>query len=69
MNLVKMIQITKYEWKIVSQSGNMIQKDIYVNNVPDALQYIKTYVSSFNNWHYEIIPLPRKDTHDGRNDS
>lgn len=55
--LVYMIQTNKYTWEIRSSKGHLIQGDISLNNAYQAKEYIKKYVSSFQNWDYELKPL------------
>lgn len=64
MNIVNMVQISRYNWEIKSQSGNVVQSELYFHNNHQAEQYIKNYISSFSNWHYKLIPLPKDTAND-----
>lgn len=63
---LKMIQSEPCNWYITNDKGTIIQDDIKVGLLLEAEDYIKRYISSFNAWTYELIPLGRKD--EERND-
>jgi hypothetical protein len=63
-SVVKMIQMSQYGWKIVSQKGNVLQEGIYFANLSKAEEYIKAYISSYLNWTYEMVPLTKEDPND-----
>lgn len=54
---VKIIQVSKCNWKIVSANGTVLQKDITISSKSQALEYVKNYISSFQAWTYQVIPL------------
>lgn len=58
-NNVHMRQLSKYQWEIVSESGNIIQNNISFSNTYKAEQYVKNYISSFVDWRYTIITLEK----------
>lgn len=57
MTCVTMRQVSRSGWEIVSNSGHVLQKDLHFANLYTAEEYIKTYVSSFQGWRYELKPL------------
>ena len=52
-----MIQTSKYHWQIVSPSGTIMQSELYLSSMDKARDYIRSYVSSYTTWTYELIPL------------
>ena len=57
---VKMVQTSKYCWKIVSPSGKVMIDCIFLNDADQAKEYIKAYISSFTGWGYEVEALNEK---------
>lgn len=56
MIVVKMVQVSQYKWKIVSDRGIVLQEPIYIASIK-AEEYIKAYISSYQGWGYEVKPL------------
>ena len=54
---VKMVQMSRYGWQIVSPKGFVLKDCIYLDNIDKAEEFIKNYISSFLNWTYEIKKL------------
>lgn len=59
---VRMVQDMPAKWHIVSNSGIILQRGITVGTIHDAEQYVRAYVSSFNDWTYEVVPLVKVST-------
>ena len=58
MSQIKMIQLTKSKWEIrATKSDTVIQSDIHLKTVDDAIEYIKAYTSSFLGWSWELVEL------------
>ena len=57
---IKMVQVMPNLWQIESPNGFIMQKGIICGNIPEALEYVRSYASSFSWWTYEVVPL--KDT-------
>ncbi len=55
MKCIKMIQVTKYRWKVISDSGNIILDDLLLASPYHAEEWIKSYISSFAGWKYLLI--------------
>lgn len=60
MTEVKMIQTSKYRWKIVSPAGHVLLNDIHVNNIYNARKFVENYISSYRGWTYKLEPLEEK---------
>jgi hypothetical protein len=52
-----MIQTEPCTWKIMTEKGIILKDDIKVSMIYEAEDYVKRYISSFNSWTYELIPL------------
>lgn len=57
MHVVIMKQLSKYQWEIVTKKGNIIKTDLSFKDAYQAEQYIISYITSFQNWSYEMEPL------------
>jgi hypothetical protein len=54
---LKMIQNDPCTWQIISSKGHVLKDDIKLGLKAEAEDYIKRFVSSYNDWTYEIITL------------
>lgn len=54
---IKIVQKTKYTWKLVSPTGHIIQDNVSLHDEYRVIEYIKTYISSYDNWTYEVVWL------------
>jgi hypothetical protein len=54
---LKLIQISRYRWKLVSYKGHVIVDEVMVTSSYKAEEWCKQYISSFPGWDYEIIPM------------
>ena len=62
MSTVKMIQVNKGKWEIVTtEKGIILQTDLFLRDAETAGNYVKNYCSSFLGWTYEVVPLPKED--------
>lgn len=59
--IVKMIQISKYEWNIVSDKGYLLQNHIYFASMDKAEEYVKAFISSYNGWSWQMMPLKSEE--------
>lgn len=54
---VYMVQTMPRLWRIQSEKGIVLMDDIMVYSVREATDYVRRYVSSWDNWNYEVKPL------------
>ncbi len=54
---ILMIQTSNHRWQIRTPKGILIVDDIHVNSAYEAEEYVKRYVSSYNDWTYEVQPI------------
>ena len=52
-----MKQINKTSWQILSESGILLVDDIKLGLIAEAEDYVKRYISSFDTWTYDILPM------------
>lgn len=52
---VKMVQQTKYRWALLAPKGHVLVDNLMLASVTKAEEWVKSYVSSYNDWTYEII--------------
>lgn len=57
---MRIVQETKNRWRVENGKGDMLVDNLMIESVYRAEQYIKGYISSYQNYRYEIIPLRRK---------
>lgn len=57
---VRMVQRSKNRWELQTSKGYPLQTDITVSSKKEAEDFVKRYLTSFNCWTYEIIPLEEK---------
>lgn len=57
MAVIKMVQVSKHKWMLVTSNDNVLQEDINVFSIFEAEDYVKRYISSFQNWNYVLIPM------------
>lgn len=60
MPTVQMIQTSKHKWRLLGPKGNILIEDLNISCAYDAEQYVKSYISSFMSWTYEIIPINKE---------
>ena len=53
-------QVTQNRWRLENSKGDVLLDDLMLESLYRAEEWIKGYVSSFNNYRYEIIPLTRE---------
>jgi hypothetical protein len=51
-----MIQTGKFNWEIKAPAGHVLEQKS-LGSIFQAQEYIENWVSSYNNWTYEIVPL------------
>lgn len=56
---IKMLQVSQVNWQIVSHKGVILQKDITIGTVAEALEFVRNYASSFSDWTFDVIPLKK----------
>jgi hypothetical protein len=59
--VVRMVQESQCRWTLYSPKGHVLQHDITVSNVIDATRFVKNYVSSFQSWTYDVVPMKKKE--------
>ncbi len=52
---VKMIQVTRYRWELRAPKGALLVDNLLIDSRHKAEEWVKSYVSSYNDWTYEII--------------
>lgn len=57
MTTVLMVQLSNHSWHLISKKGHILKKDLSFHRLRDAEAYVKAYISSFQNWNYEMVPL------------
>lgn len=55
-----MTQIYGHSWNIVSKDGHILQKSIRLNSYSEAEDYVRRYISSYQDWTYEMRPKNEK---------
>ncbi len=60
MKVLKMVQMSKYRWNLISPKGPIIKDDLLFANAHKAEEWVKSYVSSFQTWEYIVIPKELK---------
>lgn len=58
--VVYMIQTHPCNWIITNSKGIILMEDIKLGLKAEAEAFIKSYVSSFQDWTYELKPLEDK---------
>lgn len=56
-----MVQLSKHKWRIETQNGTVIKDDVTVHSISEATEYIKRYISSYNDWDFNILPLKKRE--------
>lgn len=54
---ILMIQTSNHRWTLKTKKGIVLLDDIHVNSAYEAEQYVKAYISSYNDWSYEVQPI------------
>jgi hypothetical protein len=57
---VFMIQVTDYKWQLTHESGNILVDDVFMPGRFMAEEYARAFVSSYQNWTYEMVLLPER---------
>lgn len=58
-----MVQLTPHLWQIESEKGHVIAPSITAHSAFEAEQYVKNYITSFQNWDYKMVlkaKVPKK---------
>lgn len=61
MKKVVMEQTSNYRWRLVSPSGHVMVDDKDFASAKDAEDWVIAYISSFNDWSYEMRPRRRDE--------
>lgn len=51
---VCMVQTGNNRWDLIGPKGNVIAADMYLYSRIEAEEWVKSYISSFIGWTYEI---------------
>lgn len=54
---VNMVQRSTCMWQIVTDKGIILAEDICIGPIAEAEEYVKRYITSFQNWTYKMVPL------------
>jgi hypothetical protein len=57
---VKLIEISDNRWELFGPKGNTLAEGMRLNTQYEAESWVKAYISSFNDWTYEILPKARR---------
>ena len=60
-----MVQTNLHNWRIESEKGTVVKDDISVQNPYKAEEFVRSYISSFQSWTYEMVPLKKEKKNDG----
>lgn len=60
MRLLRIVETANGRWRIENSKGDVILDDLRLESVFRAEEYIRAYVSSFNNYNYEVVPLKER---------
>lgn len=52
---VKMIQVSKHRWDLVSPSGAVLVEGVQLDSPFRAEEWVRSYISSYNGWSYVIM--------------
>jgi hypothetical protein len=55
-----MVQVGPNRWELIAPNGTVLVDDIAAYTDYEAECWAKAYVSSYNDWEYEILPLEEK---------
>lgn len=58
---VQMVQVGRYRWNLFAPKGHILVEDMNFADGYRAEQWVKSYVSSWNDWSYVIKPLQAGD--------
>lgn len=58
--LMRIVQETKTRWRVENSKGDVLVSDLMLNSKYQAEIFIKCYVSSYQNYRYEVVPLEKK---------
>lgn len=54
---VRIVQKSQVNWEIQTRSGHVLVPNITLSRPSDAEIYVKGYISSFQCWNYEVVPI------------
>jgi hypothetical protein len=57
---VRLIQKNKNRWELVSPTGHVMLDNLQFYSEYEAVNWCKSYVSSFNDWRFELVLLKEK---------
>lgn len=50
-----MVQTGPYRWQLQSPTGKVMVDDLQLADIVKAENWVKSYISSWNDWTFEII--------------
>ena len=59
MTIVKLIQTSKYQWRLLSPKGTVMVDDLAFPSQYKAEEWIKAFISGQMGWDYEILGLTK----------
>ena len=51
----------QHRWKLESDKGVLLKDDIFVQSPAQAREYGNAYISSFQGWCLEVVPLKKEE--------
>lgn len=57
---VKLVQTSRYHWHLESPKGTIMVDNLSFDSIWKAEDWVKAYVSSYNDWSYVIKPKEQK---------
>lgn len=55
--VVRMVQLSRGCWEIQTRHGYVLKGDLQFGSKTEAEGYVRAYLSSFQCWNYELVPL------------
>jgi len=62
MIILKLIQTSLYQWELRSPTNKLLVTDIAFPSQYAAENWVKSYISGFPSWTYEIVLLKKGET-------
>jgi len=61
---MRIVQVSECIWQVENIKGIVIVHDLPLESIFKAEDYIRGYISSFNCYTYEVIPLTKGDSNE-----
>jgi hypothetical protein len=57
MNVINLIQITKYKWELRSIKGHLLIEEKTFGTKMEAIKWAENYISSWTTWKLNVITM------------